>query len=298
MRISLQQLEAVFWVARLGSVSQAAQHLNVTQPTISLRLRDLGLALGKPVFGRQGGVMRPTPDGAVILEHAAAIIGEVEKIQGHVRRREAVGLVRLGISEAIALAGLPAMLSYLGAGHPRLRLELAVGTSDNLEQDLIDGTIDVAIGINLYADPRLTLMPFGVQEATWTAGADAGLPAVIRPRDVVHLPVLTNPAPSPGYRQTTDWFASGGLEPRQISVGNSVTVIARLVAAGVGIALLPARLVRPDVDAGRLTALRSDPAISHPVISAAHRINDRRPAIDAVVSATRRVLDDLEWADA
>lgn len=62
MRISLQQLEALFWVVRLGGVSRAARHLNLTQPTVSLRLRDLGHAIGRPVVVRDGRAMRPTPD--------------------------------------------------------------------------------------------------------------------------------------------------------------------------------------------------------------------------------------------
>lgn len=52
MRITLAQLEALFWIARLGSVQQAARQLNLAQPTVSLRLRDLALGVGKPLFER------------------------------------------------------------------------------------------------------------------------------------------------------------------------------------------------------------------------------------------------------
>ncbi len=54
MRITLAQLEAFFWVARLGSVHMAARQLNLAQPTVSLRLRDLEARLGTALFERAG----------------------------------------------------------------------------------------------------------------------------------------------------------------------------------------------------------------------------------------------------
>ena len=52
MRLRLDQLEAVFWIARLGSFRAAAERLNLTQPTVSMRIRELEEQVGGPLFDR------------------------------------------------------------------------------------------------------------------------------------------------------------------------------------------------------------------------------------------------------
>lgn len=295
MRVTVSQLEALFWVARLGSISNAARHLNVTQPTVSLRLRDLAVASGKRLYRRDGKVLALTSDGLEILEHAARIIDEVAQIYRRDQPNEARGLLKVGVSEAFALAGLPRMLPKLADRHPGLRLEFAIGTSGNLERDLLEGAIDLAVAINPDFDDRLRLIPLGIQEAAWIAPAIMDLPPVVRPIDIAHLPILTNPAPSPAFHTTMNWFGSAGLEPRQISMTNSVMVIAHLVEAGIGLAILPTRLVLDRVEDGAVLVLRSAPALDPALMYFAYRKSDRRPAIDAVLVAAREVLGELDW---
>ena len=63
MRFTLAQLEAFYWIATLGTVRDAARHLNLAQPTVSLRLRDLETAFGAVLFERRGGrCASPTKD--------------------------------------------------------------------------------------------------------------------------------------------------------------------------------------------------------------------------------------------
>ncbi|MET3925525.1 LysR family transcriptional regulator [Devosia sp. 2618] len=297
MRISLGHLEAMVWIARLGSVSAAADHLNLTQSSVSLRLRDLSDALGRTLFVRQGRRMALTPDGSTTLAHAILVIEQVDKLYESARPQQIAGTLRMGVSEAIAMAGLPSIISKLAKAHPKLRLELAIGTSADLERDLLAGNADLALGINLYEDPRLKILPLGEQQSTWLACAGLPLPECVRPRDIGHLPVLTNPSPSPMYQQTVNWFRTERITPHHISVSNSVTVIAHMVAAGVGVAILPTRLVEKKITSGEVIALRSEPAIEASFLSAAYRADDWRPAINAALDVARAVIDDIHWLE-
>ena len=153
---------------------------------------------------------------------------------------------------------------------------------------------------------RPVLFGFDSSEAAGTAVAaiiGAGIMPVAmefmdqRPRDIGHLPILSNPSPSPMYQQTVNWFRTDGLSPRQISVSNSITIIAHLVAAGFGVAILPTRMVEADILAGRVVALKSEPTIDDSRMSAAYRTDDWRPTINAVLEASREVIDDLHWLD-
>ncbi len=137
----------------------------------------------------------------------------------------------------------------------------------------------------------MKIVPLGVQSSTWAAAPDCALPRVIRPRDIHHVPVLVNPAPSPNHRQTTAWFAAAGIEPMRLSFCNTVpSVVAHLVEAGIGIAILPTKLIEPQLHAGTLVALPCRPAIENAYLCAVHRANEALPAVDAVLEAVRQCL--------
>ncbi|WIY52388.1 LysR family transcriptional regulator [Devosia sp. YIM 151766] len=295
MRITLAQLEAIVWVDRLGSVSAAAVQLNLTQSSVSLRLKELREALGRPLFSKQGRRLVLNDDGRSVLDHATTIIEHVELLYDRSRPERITGSIRFGIVEALSVAALPGIISELETRYPALRVEMTVGTSIDLERQLLAGALDVVIGINLHDDPRLRLSELGVQTAAWYAPPDSELPAIVRPRDLARFTVLSNPGPSPMYQQTMNWFRSEKLTPRQISVSFSIIIIAHLVAAGSGVAILPTKLVETTFPKGALLRLMSEQGIDESRMFAAHRADDWRPAINAVVEVTRERVQELDW---
>ena len=70
----LEQIEAFFWVARLGSFHAAARHLRLAQPSVSARMRELERHLGAPLFDRTGRAARLTPKGRELLGYAQQIL--------------------------------------------------------------------------------------------------------------------------------------------------------------------------------------------------------------------------------
>ena len=80
MRATLNQLEAFYWIARLGGFHAAAARLNLTQPTISLRIRGLEEALGLKLFERAGRLARLTAEGRQLLPQAERIVGLLEEL--------------------------------------------------------------------------------------------------------------------------------------------------------------------------------------------------------------------------
>lgn len=291
MGVTLAQLEAFVWVARLGKVREAAVQLNVSQPTISLRLRDLEQAIGASVFERIGRGLRLTAEGVGMLDHANVVLREVGKIRTYGEAREVRGVIRLGVSETFAVCGLPSLLEIVADEHRSLRLELSVGPSPDMIDDLHERRLDLAVVINPIDDARLRVAPLGVQQSTWAAMPGLELPRTVRPPDVRHLTVLVNPSPSPNYRQTMAWYAAAGMEPLHLSVCNTVpSAVAHLVEAGVGIAILPTKLIEPHLKAGTLVTLACRPAIDKAYLCVVHRANDAQPALQAVLAAVRRSL--------
>jgi DNA-binding transcriptional LysR family regulator len=296
MRFTLAQLEAFYWVARLGSVGRAAVHMNLAQPTVSLRLRELERALDMRLFDRLGRTIRVADEGLALLEHATVILGEASRIREQAGGEERLaGILSIGVTETFALVCLPRLLERLGHRHPTLRPELIVATSSELEHELRQRRIDIAFVINPSPDPGLQLLALGIQETCWAAARRLGLPSFVRPADLRDLPILSNSPPSPMHRQIMSWFQAAGMEPLRLSICNSVTVIRDLVCEGIAVGLLPRKMIDAEIAAERIQVLHTRPPHEPARLHAAYRAGEGSRAIRTTIDAAREILGVVEF---
>ncbi|HTJ56157.1 MAG TPA: LysR family transcriptional regulator, partial [Devosiaceae bacterium] len=169
--MTLAQVEAFFWTVQLGSAQKAARHLNLSQPTISLRLKDLSVALGAELLERSSHGLAMTAEGRALLPRIKVIMSEVRAIQDHDSAREIVGSIRVGLAEGFAVTCLAPLLAGLLEDHPALQPEWVVSTSTTLEAALLEDKIDIAILLNPLGHEKLTLKLLGLQPTHWVAPA-------------------------------------------------------------------------------------------------------------------------------
>jgi DNA-binding transcriptional LysR family regulator len=298
MRITFAQLEAFYWISRLGSFREAARHLHLAQPTISLRIRDLEDALGQRLFDRIGRQLRLTNDGEALLNAAATVLTQIQQISERVGSAHAVGgIVRLGVPETFAIVCLPTLLQCLAERHPPLRVELDIGTSSALADDLFAKRIDVAFVADPMIDPRIRLTTLGKHRMVWAAAPSLLSLSTARPSDLRAVPVISNPAPTPQYRLLIDWFRSQGITPLRHSFCNSVIVIAHLVRAGVAASILPVSMIKDDVEAGKIVALQAQPDLPPSIMYACHPASEGTANINAVIRAAEDVLREVPFLE-
>jgi DNA-binding transcriptional LysR family regulator len=295
MKLTLAQLEAFFWVAQLGSVQLAARQLNLAQPTISLRLRDLEDVLGVVLLQRVGRGVRPTQEGLKLHKRAALVLDEISQIKEQTEATEVSGVLRIGFAEGFAMACLAPILGALRRDYPRLRPELNIATSSALERDLIAHRLDLAFLVNPIGHEGLQLQPLGTQPTTWAAPPAWKLGPVVRPSDLRQAPIISNPPPSAMYRQITDWFATAGIEPSRLDICTSVALVAHLVAAGAAIGLLPSKMIEAQVAAGQIAILSSTPPVADGWLYAVSWEGGQTDAIEAVLQTVRRVLSTIDY---
>jgi len=298
MRVTLAQFEAFFWTVQLGSAQRAAQHLNLAQPTVSLRLKDLGAALGVEVLERTGRGLRVTPEGRALLPRVAAIMAELRGIRGHDPAHDIAGPIRVGLAEGFAVTCLPPLLAALRHDHPALQPEWVVSTSTTLEAALLRDSLDLAVLLNPIGDERLRLTPLGSQPTSWVTPASWGMMGPVGPKDLWPLPIISNPPSSAMHRQITGWFATAGLEPARLSVCTSVAVIAELVAGGIGAGLLPIPMAARYVAEGSMHLLSSAPVVENGRLFISYRIGVDDPKVTTVVRSIGRVLQAIDYLEA
>jgi DNA-binding transcriptional LysR family regulator len=295
MRFTIAQLEAFFWTAQLGSLSKASGHLHLAQPTISLRLRDLEKTLGVKLFQKNGRGLALTPEGIALVPRASALLEEADRIRLQSDPAAISGSIRVGFADGFAVTCLPKLLELVRQDYPLLKPEYVVAMSYELERELNDRRLDLAVLVNPIGHHGMRLLPLGVQDTAWVASTAWGLGAEIRPADLYRLPIVSNPPQSAMFRQIKDWFATAGLEPQRLDICSSVAVIGRLVSSGSALGVLPTKMMETDMVAGRVHVLRSAPDLIHGRVYASYAEGGLTGPVNAVLTSIRKTLESANY---
>lgn len=264
--MNLHLLRSFLTVVETQSYSRAAQALFVSQSAVSKAVRELEHQLDLPLVER--GADGKTPRGVVLTEHGRAVFEHAraifaleraasEDVRDRVELRQ--GRLRIGASTTVAAYWLPRTVAAFARRHPSLELELVVGNTDDISRALVDCRIDVGyvegevddarIAASLWRTEPLCLIG-AVEGAATPARAKRMSPAALARQTWLLR------EPGSGTRQAAQaWLDAQGIAPaRTIEIGSN-EAIARAVAAGAGIALLPETAVADLLAMGRLRAL-------------------------------------------
>jgi LysR family hydrogen peroxide-inducible transcriptional activator len=143
--ISLRQLRYLSAVVRHGHFGRAAESCTVTQPALSMQIRELERELGTDLLERRPGEIALTEAGIEIAERAEKILNDVHDLIDLARHRGRLltGLLRLGIIPSLAPYVLPRVLPLLQSKYPDLRLEVRETQTKLLVEELAQGELDV-----------------------------------------------------------------------------------------------------------------------------------------------------------
>ena len=147
LRISLQKLDVLARVVRLGGVGRAAEDLYVVQPAVTAQIRSLEQRTGVELFRRQGRRMGLTPEGEALYLWAEEVLERTRSCEAHLDEllSGAAGRARIGADLSTGLYVLSPVLAAFRAGRDRAEIELSVADADRLLQDVRAGTLDLAV---------------------------------------------------------------------------------------------------------------------------------------------------------
>ncbi|OWT65765.1 LysR family transcriptional regulator [Candidimonas nitroreducens] len=294
-RFSLAQLEAFRWICRLGTFHAAAERLNVTQPSVSQRIRELESAIDAKLFERRGSGVRLTAEGEILLRYTEQGLSLFDEMEDRLRTGDPLqGTLRVGASETVAMTCLPDMISSLEAHYPKLRVELNVRNSTMLWDLLMRKKLDVAFLTDARQHRSIHIEPLGRTEVAWFSSPGRRLVEgrPLRPSDLEGVSILSMPAPSPLNDMLVNWCTSNGAPPPAFSTCNNIAVIARLLIAGVAASILPVCTVQSEVDSGALLRYDPHPTLPPRTLCAAYPVSARGPGMDALLENAHRALAD------
>ena len=293
MRITLRQIEAFYWTAKLGSVHAAAEHLNFSQPAVSARLKELEGALEVELFTRKSQRMQLTAEGRNAIPQAERLLHAAQEFERLGRAAPPLeGVLRLGSDESTAMVALSEILSRLKHAHPKLIVELFIDIGAVLKEKLRKREIDIALHTSAGAASHVVDELLGWVEFQWVASRNLELPeGDFTPAVATQLPIVTNQPPSTLNAMVHKWLRSGGVDFDAVNSSNSLQLMVRLVQAGHAVAVLPMPVVREQLATGELRCLPARPAIPPTAYYASHVKDDGRKGTAIVVEIARSVLE-------
>ncbi len=250
-RINFDQLRTFLSVVRLGGVRKASIGLNLTQPAVTARIKNLEDALACELFDRSASGMRLTRRGERLLTYAEQFERLSEMVEKEVIAPEDTeGHLRLGVSETIAQCWLPEFISRLHGTFPKLDIEFNVDISINLRNGLLNREVDLAIllgPVSEYSVDNIELPGF---DLAWYIAADTA--PVTDPTDYFAQPVLTYARHTRPYRELKELLFKHAGPGVSLFPSSSLSACFRLVEAKLGVAALPRALGAPYVAAGKI----------------------------------------------
>jgi LysR family transcriptional regulator, transcription activator of glutamate synthase operon len=261
MHTGHMQVEELRWFAAVvedPNVTRVAASLHVSQPALSRSLRRLETSLGVQLFDRVGRTLEPNRHGRA---YAASVRRALEELDhGAAALREEAGEIRLAFLFTLGTWLVPELIREYRATHPDVRFRLSQASAGRLAETVRDGRSDL-----LLTSPR----PEGL---AWTALFEEPLRLVVPPdhrlstRRRIRLAELADDEfvvmrPEYGLRGITDALCErAGFSPRVAFEGDDPETLRGLVAAGLGVAVLPGNgIAVADTGASRTIGLAWNP---------------------------------------
>jgi DNA-binding transcriptional LysR family regulator len=141
--MELELLRSFVAVADCGGFHRAAEQLNLTQSTVSQQIKRLELETKRPLFRRTTRTVALTDDGEMLLGDARRLLQLEEAARHRLTAPRLSGTVRLGANEEVASGSLPSALGRFASLHPDVKLEVQIGVSSEMIEQLDAGRLDV-----------------------------------------------------------------------------------------------------------------------------------------------------------
>ena len=239
--IHLDDLHIFRCVVREGGVTRAASLLHRVPSNVTTRIKQFEERLGVTLFRRQGRGLALTDAGRTLLRHAERLLQMADLAEQELRSGAVRGVLRLGSLESAAGARLPPLLSAFHAQYPDVSIELQTGTTDALLRRLEHFEVEAAFVSEPFEKRGLSSLPAFEEELVLITAL--GTPALRRPAELAGRTLVAFPHGCSYRRRLVEWLADAGASPGRLLDLGSYHAIVACVAAGTGVAIVPAEVL-------------------------------------------------------
>ena len=296
--MTLRHMKIFVAVFQHSNITRAAAELHLAQPSVSLAIKELEEYYGIQLFARIGRRISPTPCGREFYSYALHIVTLFEDMETKIKNWGAVGSIRIGTSITIGTHILPFLLNQYQLQYPSLKIQAVVGKSSDIEQKLLDNSLDIGL---IETNPEhidLCATPFMQDKMCAIVARDHPLASQksVSLSQLVEYPFLVREKGSAG-RDLLDACCSLQRLSLQILLESSSTqAIVKAVANGLGVAILPYLLVERDVLENVVEPLRLCQPLQRDLNIVYHKSKFLSPNLKTFIALCQRYGRDHEIA--
>jgi DNA-binding transcriptional LysR family regulator len=297
MHITLRHLRIFEAVARLGSISRAAGELHLTQPAVSMQMKQLEEQIGLPLVEQIGRRICLTEAGQMLRVHACDIADRMAQLNASMEQFRGLerGLLRLAVVST-ANYFLPALIAEFNARHPGVRISLQVGNRAFVLSALAESRTDLAItgqppeGVDLEAQNFKANPLVVIASPTHPLAGQAHVSMARLAEEV-----LVMREPGSGTRAAAErHFAGLGLTMRAGCEFGTNEAIKQAVRAGLGVAIVSAQTIELELQTRCLAVL---PVEGFPILRQWYVVHRTQHRLSAAAATFRDMLLALDPAD-
>src|SRR5450631_748826 len=259
IHLTLRQLRYFDALARHGHFGRAAEACTISQPALSMQIKELEEALGGVLLvERNARQVALTELGEKLAQRVGEILRSVDELADIARasRDHLVGRLRIGMIPTIAPYLLPTVVGNLTRVHPELELHVRETVTPNLIRELAEGRLDTAIVALPVSEPWLTEV--GLFTETFLLvrpGADEGTP--VPSSETLREMRLLLLEEGHCFRDQALSFCNMRLSPpREVLDASSLSTLVQMVGAGIGVTLIPEMAVAVETRSASVSVAR------------------------------------------
>ncbi|WP_299831268.1 hydrogen peroxide-inducible genes activator [uncultured Roseobacter sp.] len=238
---TIKQLRYFEAVALHGHFGRAAEACSISQPAISVQIKELEETLGQLLFERHARHIRLTSFGEEFAQRVRPILRSIDDLSDLARASQAglIGKLRLGIIPTVGPYLLPRLVADLNNAYPRLDLRIRETQTENLIFDLLGGQLDVALVALPISEPGLTEVPLFDESFVLVRSLSDAEKPVPSSETLSKMRLLLLEEGHCFRDQALAFCGTPSNLPRESMEGSSLSTLVQMVASGLGVTLIP-----------------------------------------------------------
>lgn len=240
--LNLRQIEAFKAVIENGTVSRAAELLNISQPAMSKLIAHLEFDTGLKLFDRLKGRLAPTDNGMRLYEEVDRIFAGLRQVENAVDaiRREDQGRISIGVMPALSGSFIQQVTTGFLKDRPNVFCSVQARSSERIVDWVIARKLDIGLVTEGITNPYVNLETIMEQPMVCVMPLDHPLTAkrVVKPKDLHNIPFVSFPPDSGIGHRVAAVLEAHGASPQTVIVANWAATVCELVAGGLGVSLV------------------------------------------------------------
>lgn len=286
LRLTLRHFRIFQAVAEEESITRAAERLYLTQPSVSIAIREMETHYGTRFFDRINQRLKITAQGRLLLDHVRPFLSLYDEMEVLFQEDGYAGALRLGGSINVGIYYLPSRVRAFRLRFPQIELQVQVNASELVEKLLLEGQLDLAVMGGPVRSRHLTTVPLFQERHVAVCGPDDPLAGrSVSLHELLKAPLLLRERGSGAYEVFQSALAHAGQAPTPVWESVSQESLLAAVRCGLGVTLLPEEMVRKDLEDGRLAPIcLTDVDLQNTVHLVHHKNKYLSPAMRSFIS--------------